>query len=391
MAEDTVETTKPKPKTTRKPTAGNTLAFFLVTVLTTLLPIAAAGGLFLFIFAEYNFWQYDRTLMVVLFGIIVTIMAAVLSVVLDTVLAPLRARYASRGIKMSANPLTRLVVLVLGGIVLPISIILIANFYVWPEGRTAMDYAIAMAARPVTVAPPVEVGRLALRTQNPSTKILSIQVLQGFHSQEALEQLIRLASEDRQGMQNRAVRDTLSDAIAFYGADAKSYLLAMFHSIDPEQVSPPSAAGGDYYERYFSQSFDSLTNEIGSASQDPAGDETRLAQLAAAQAQLKEALADIENSAITSAADPRQDFILKTFLKMDLAQDEQLLNFAHTTAADTRYSSQVRGDSLLLVAKLGSQTDMEPLYAYLTSSDTFLQARALQAISVLQEKTGQSR
>ncbi len=112
-----------------------------------------------------------------------------------------------------------------------------------------------------------------------------------------------------------------------------------------------------------------------------------MAHIQAAQAQLKTTLADVRYTPLnTGGSDPRLDFVLQVFLAMDLKQDADLLNFARATAVDPRYSGQVRGDALLLVAKLGEQKDLELLYAQLKSSDELVLTRALQAISSLQTR-----
>ena len=46
----------------------------------------------------------------------------------------------------------------------------------------------------------------------------------------------------------------------------------------------------------------------------------------------------------------------------------------------------MRGQALLLIAKLGGKDDLEGLYAYLESPSALLQARAMQAIGALHSK-----
>jgi hypothetical protein len=50
----------------------------------------------------------------------------------------------------------------------------------------------------------------------------------------------------------------------------------------------------------------------------------------------------------------------------------------------------VRGQALLLTAKLGGKDDLDGLYAYLESPSTQLQARAMQTIAELQSKLSAS-
>lgn len=61
-------------------------------------------------------------------------------------------------------------------------------------------------------------------------------------------------------------------------------------------------------------------------------------------------------------------------------------DWARQTAADATWPDAVRGQALLLIAKLGGKDDLEGLYGYLESPSTPLQARAMQAIAALQSK-----
>jgi hypothetical protein len=81
---------------------------------------------------------------------------------------------------------------------------------------------------------------------------------------------------------------------------------------------------------------------------------------------------------------------MQTFLQMGLKEDADLLAFARQTAADDGWSEAVRGQALLLTAKLGGKDDLDGLYAYLESPSTQLQARAMQAIAELQSKLSAS-
>jgi hypothetical protein len=162
----------------------------------------------------------------------------------------------------------------------------------------------------------------------------------------------------------------------------------LFMSIDPTSKGQSAGMDTDLYNRYFSRSFDSLVEDISQGSGDQTSIDARLAQIHAAQEQLKSSLTSVDKTQATNAdmSDARLDFVIKTFLATNIKSDGDLLVFAKATAADTRYSSQVRGDSLLLIAKLGNKNELEGLYSYLQNSDTLIQYDALQAIAALQAK-----
>jgi len=74
---------------------------------------------------------------------------------------------------------------------------------------------------------------------------------------------------------------------------------------------------------------------------------------------------------------------MQTLLEMSLGEATDLLAFARQVAADARCSDGVRGQALLLVARLGGKGDLDLLYEQLSSPSPLLQTRALQAIAAL--------
>jgi hypothetical protein len=389
MTSETKETkpSKPAAKPAPKPGASERFSALGLGLLAILVPGLLAGLLVGWGFAALNMWQYGETLAQVVFAVAMVAVALLLGVVLDSFLAPMRKRSRAKGVRWGTGPLARLVILVLGCVLVPLGLFAGVQWLpVTPQG-TAMQALMTVAEQQVKLAPPDEVGGLALQTKNPATKILSIQVLRGFQSPEALNQLVRLASEDRAALADAGVAAELSRAIAAYGAAAKQPLFALFTSIDPTAAAS-LGGGSDLYERYFAGSFASLGDELASIPADPAVKEAQAARLQAAQVQLKEALSQLqpEAAALPAGSDLRAGFVLRTFLAMDLAQDADLLSFAKSTAANTAYSPALRGDALLLVGKLGSPADLDGLYPYLKDSSELLQTRALQAITAIQAK-----
>ena len=384
-----------KPQT-RRPSAGAVVAALVITLLELLLPAVLAVAIVWFLFDYFKLWlTIDRTLGVILFGVAVVIAGVLLAAVIDSAAGPLRKMMRSHEVRFLSHSTARMVNLAVGGLVLPLLVVLAANFVTLPanfltlpERSTAMDFLrSSTAARPVTLTPPDEVGAIGLSSANPGTKQLSIQVLQGFQSPQALAQLVRMV-DDKTALANPGTAAALSKAIAAYGAQAKLPLFNAFRAIDPSQPASGASFSSDLYTRYFAQSFDSLKSEITRTTLDATVRDAQLAQLQAAQAQLKTNLSLVQSKPAAVNGDSRLDFILQTFLAMDLKEDSDLLAFARTTAADTRYSSLVRGDALLLVGKLGAKDDLNTLYPYLKNSDDLIQARALEAIAMLQTKLG---
>jgi hypothetical protein len=270
---------------------------------------------------------------------------------------------------------------------LPLGVFAAANLVTLPAGGTGIDLVIR-ASRPVTpVTPASQIGDLVIQSTNPSAKVLGIQALQGFHSSEALDQLVRVANQGKDVLNDAAVSSALSQAIAAYGVDAKVPLLEMFNKVEPGASAGAAVSGEDLYTRYFAPSFESLKTELKAQTADSTAQETRAAQVDAAAAQLKRSLSDMQAQALTSSGgDLRQDFVLRTFLAMNLTQDADLLSFAKTLAADVARPASLRGSALLLIGKLGGKDDYAVLYTYLDTGNALLQSRALQAILELQSK-----
>ena len=387
---DPVKAARPAPKKVKARPGAWAMAFLLLLV-ELILPVLVAGGLIWYLFMAYNLWAMERSLSLMLFGAAVVVVGLVLSVVLDTLLGGLRGSLYRQGARFATGANLRMGKMALGGLILPLGLVIAANLVLLPNSGTAMNLLIELAQKPTLQNPPGEIGGIAIKSGNPATKILSIQVLQGFSSVEALNQLLQIAATDKAALLDGGVSVTLSKAIASYGLTARDSLLKIFNGIDPlvsgKSGSSATGAGSGLYERYFNNSFDSLKAEITLQVSDADQREARLAQIQAAQSGLKTALGGLEESlAANAAGDPRLAFVMHTFLVMDISQDAALLEFARASAADTRYSSLVRGDALLLIAKLGDKSDLNGLFVYLQGGDDLLQERCLQAIYNLQDK-----
>jgi hypothetical protein len=389
----------PAPKPARPPVGPairDALWLLVILLLELLLPVLITGAAAWLLFSYFSLWRFNPTLMIVLYGILVTVAALGLSVTIDRLLDGLRRRHFKHGVKLGKSPNARMIKMALGGLVIPIALVVAASQVRLPASllpgdttagdKTAMQYLTSVSVRPVVVTPPDEVGKLALATDNPSTKILSIRVLQSFGSAEGMNQLLRIAGEDEAALRDAGVRAALSQAIASYGAKARDPLMQIFTAA-PVGSSLP--ASGDVYDRYFAPSFTALEAEISASTLDETQKQQRLSALQAAHAHLQEDLSTIEQPA-SDSGDLRQAFVLQTLLAMDLKSDGDLLSFAKGTASDPKYPSAVRGDALLLIGKLGDAKALEGLYPYLQNEDPLIQNRALQAILALQKKMGAS-
>jgi hypothetical protein len=391
MAPDSVESKPAQPTPLTKKEAGPANGAFLsslgLLILEIILPAVLSGGALWFLFRNFNLWQLNRTLALVLFALALVVMSSMLGIFLDTITSSKRKGYRKQGIKFGSGALTQLVKLALGGVLLPLALFTAAVLVNIPVGGTAMDLFIRTSQPPLQTTPAEKIASLVIQADNPSTKTIGIQALAGFHSPEGLGQLVRVLNEGSESLRNAWLFQSLSKAIASYGIQAKAPLIDAFKKVNPSSRSKSTGLGDDLFARCFAGSFESLRNEVKNQNPDPSDQEAQLAQVNAAEAQLKKALTDIRAQPLKDASgDPRLDFVLSTFLEMNLSEDATLLQFAKAVAADATHPASVRGSALLLISKLGGKDEYAFLFSYLQGDNEVLLARALEAIVALQAK-----
>lgn len=389
MAPDSVDG-KPAQATSKKETGPPTGAFLYslgLLILEIILPVVLAGGALWFLFRNFNLWQMNRTLALVLFAVGLVVISFMLGIFLDMITSSKRKGYQKQGVKFASGALTQLVKFALGGVVLPLALFTIAILVNTPVGGTAMELFIRTSQPPVQTSPSEQIASLVFQARDPLTQMLGIRALAGLHTSRGLGQLVRVLNEGGDYLCDAGVFDTLSKAIASYGVDAKGPLLDSFNKVAPSLRSKSTGLSDELFGRYFAGSFVSLRNEIKNQNENPANQETQFAQIDAAEAQLKKTLADLRVERFKAASgDLRLDLVLRTFLSMNLSQDAELLHFAKTVAVDASYPGTVRGDVLLLIGKLGGTDELTVLCSHLQTNDRLLQVRALEAIIALQSK-----
>jgi hypothetical protein len=227
-----------------------------------------------------------------------------------------------------------------------------------------------------------------LNSTSPFTKIQGIRALQAVHSADSLEQLFRILTKDPLALKDAGVYGALSTAIASYGTDAKGGLFDLYKNSDPLMLKASEVPSRDTFSWYFSAAFDELRKEIMAQNPDQTSQEAELARLDSIQTTLQQSLTGMkDNLPLPSSSSPIPDFVLHTFLAMDVKQDKEILQFARAIAPDPAISEGVRGQALLLMAKLGGKDELDELYTYLASSDETIKAKALEAITFLLSNT----
>jgi hypothetical protein len=380
---------QPSPPTKKRPelAAGALLSSLIILILEIILPAVLSAGALWFLFKNFNLWHLNRTLALVLFAVALLAISFVLGILLDAISSSMRKSYRKKGVKFGSGPRIRLVKFALGWVVLPLALFTTAILVKLPSGGTAMNYFILTSQTLEQTTLAEQIASLVIKTSNPSTKTRGIQALEGFHSAAGLGQLVRVLNDGSESLRDAGVSEALAKAIASYGVQAKAPLLDVFSKVDPALRGRPGGLSDDLFSRHFAGSFDSLRNEVKGQNLAPAKQDPQLAQVDAAEAELKKSLADMRGQLSNAeSGDSRLEFVLRTFLGMKLSQDADLLQFAKTVAADASYPAGLRGNALLLIGKLGGKDEFAVLYTYLQTDNDLMQERALGAIAELQAR-----
>ena len=336
-------------------------------------------------------WDLRGAIGLGIFGFLLVLLSLLVSIRVDGFTLAQRRKRGKRQLLNRADPWSRLVKFILGGVVIPIAALAGANLVELPGHRTPMALAIQLRTSKPTVSHAAQLGNAVLRAPNPTTKVEGIAALQAMNSSAALDQLLRILSDDPAALRNGSECQALSKARASFGAQARPKLLQRFSETALRARRGAGGACGDLFERFFSVAFEGAKSEISHQIADPALQAAQLARLQGAHAELQRTLRQVETDASSAhGACDVPGFVLQTFLQMGATHDDELLAFARRTAADTTWSEAVRGQALLLLAKLGGKDDLDDLFAYLGDPSSLLQARAMQAIAMLHAKLSQT-
>ena len=349
-------------------------------LLEIILPALVTGGLLFWVATTINFWKMDRDMAISIFAILFVLLSLVISVFLTDLVNKFRHKKSYR---------LRLIAMILGGLVIPIGVFSGVNFLNIRPGESYMARLISISLNQSVDVSMVQLGTTVIDSTSPFTKIQGINAINTIHSTAGMEQLFSILTGDTKGLRDSQVSNALSQAIASYGLDAKPGLIAAFqdHIKSAQLANIPS----DLYNRYFAQSISGLQAEINAQTMDSKTKQAQLQQISGLAIDLQAALDNVESESLqASNADPTLDFVLNTFLQMNISQDGDIYALARTSASDANLSDSIRGKALLIMAKLGSKEDMPLLYTYLQNNSEIIKAYAFQAIANLNLKNNGS-
>jgi hypothetical protein len=386
-------TTKEKPAQSEKrpKNKGNfsgKVGGFIVEIL---LPLIVSLVLLYVLSGMVNIMVFGVTTVRIAAVVFVVVVSMILSYSIDTFLRGMRKTPPLSGKRRALVYRLRLVKYLLGGLLIPLAVMAAMNFIDLRGGGTVMDIYMRSIQNRLTEAPALQVGDVIVNGSNPATKVQGIKALQAIHTPEALDQLMRVMSEDRIVLEDAGAYAALVKAIASFGADAKIRLLDAFMKVPASKSMETGVISADLYARYFSSSLAAMKDEITAQTSDGSARDANIARVDQLSADIKANLQVIQGAGmIGKISYSPQDLIIDCLLSLDLKNDVDIKTFGKTIAADSNYSDEVRGKSLLLVAKYGDKVDMVILYPYLKNNSNLLQSKALEAITNLQAKVSGS-
>lgn len=377
----------PADEPTEPPTPQGRTLGLLGLLIELVLPVALSAAFLLAMASYTRHWDLHSSFGLAAFGALLVALSLFVSLRVDGYTLRRREERGRRQLLNRADPRSRLVKLGLGGVVIPVAVFAAANLVELRNHQTPMTMAIRFRLARPELDRPEQLADAVLRAESPASKVQGILALQATGSPESLDQLLRISSDDPALLKDGSEYQALAKALASYGAKAKPQLLQRFVQVSREARRAAAAPPGDLFERYFSAGFAGLKSEIDGRSLDPATGAAELERIQAAQAALKQALSQLEaDTRPVHSGGSMPSLIMQAFLEMGLKQDADVLALARQTAADDAWADPVRGQALLLIAKLGGEEDLSALYGYLESPSALLQARAMQAIAALQSR-----
>ena len=359
-----------------------------ILLLELVLPVTMAGLLLYWLSGVIPLWSLNRVVALVIFALVLIALSLSLSVLIDFLTLPMRKRSLYKKIINPVGSRPRQVKFILVGVLIPAGLFTAANLVALPQGGTPMALMVRYSQLAANISPVAEIGDAVLSSNSLQTKIEGIKTLQAVHSPDSLEQLFRILTTDPAALNDAGEYEALSTAIASFGTAAKPGLFDLNSNADQLKFKPNVNPSQDTFSWYFSASFDELRKDVQAQNPDKTSREAELARLASAETALQQALTNMSvNQPGPSASASATDFIVHTFLAMEVKRDNDLLQFAKTIAADSGYTDSARGAALLLIAKSGGKSELNELYTYLSSNDEFIKAKALEAIASLQSST----
>ncbi len=161
-----------------------------------LLPASLSAALLLFAATYLPWWNLRGRLGIGVFGVLLVALSFVLSVWVDARTLRGRRLAGKSQLLNRADPKSRLVKFVLGGLVIPVAAFAAANLMRLPDRRTPMALAAQLAVRTPVASRESQLASAVIHARGAAGKVAGISALQASGSPAALNQLFRIAAED---------------------------------------------------------------------------------------------------------------------------------------------------------------------------------------------------
>ena len=335
---------------------------------------------------HFSFWDLRTVLGLAVFGILLVAVSLFLSIRIDLITLPRRTRRGKAQLLNRTGAWARLVKFILGGVLIPLAAFIAANRIRLPNHATPMGLALQAGIAEPALPPTTKLGNAVLHASSTAVRVEGIRALQAIGSSAALDQLFRILTSDPAVLQEGSAFEALAKALASFGAQAEPKLLELIRHVPVGARGSAAAPPGWMFEMYFATPFADVRALIETHGVEAARRDAALGRLQEAEAELERALSGVEAGTAAPGTRTVPSLVMQSFLATNVENDPELLAFARTTAADTTWSDAIRGQALLLVAKLGSADDLPDLYAHVDDADPALQACAMEAIDRLSSK-----
>jgi hypothetical protein len=279
----------------------------------------------------------------------------------------------------------RVLIFILSSMVLPLIVGLAANTIPVSDNETVLTLALRRIMGREEYWFVRNIGDTVIHSVSVETKLAGIGALKAINTEMALSELFRILEEDPDILLTYSTYGSLSDAIASYDSLARDRLVKQFYESTQTTKGTPRGLNFDLYERYFRNSFESLDQLLAQESLDDQEAQARSLSLDSAAVQLRETLTQLQMGR-RRYLDPSLNFVLDTFIEMNLREDNEIYSLAKTIASDSTYAEATRSAAIRLFASLGSRADFELLTSYLDSDSESVKASALEGIEILHRK-----
>lgn len=354
------------------------------------LPMFIGTSVWYFLSTIFGFYNLNPIVFYALFSIIVPVTAFLANLLIIRVI-----EWSKQPVgEASKHPETkgkRIIKVIVTGIIIPIALSVVAELIPVSDEKTVLTILLNRMKYGMEYPFISKIGDTVIAS-GTETKIEGVRTLETIHSTKSLDELFRIFVDDHQSINNYDFYYALSTSMASF-PESRDRLLEMFVQSDEFKSDIPRGITPNLFDRYFSQAFKNLRDEISKNILDPQKRDEQLLAIDEIELLLKTTLLNLENQKyLPEGGDPTLDFVLDTLYQMDINKDDKEVYFlARNVAVDPTYAIGTRVKAIRLWANLGTTNDFEQIVTLLDSDDEQIRQAALQAIATIHIKSKDSK